>query len=59
VVTALGAQIDLRGSTNNLAQVSNKQSRVEALRQVIGKVFRVDNPMLKMAAEWTGRVQRT
>jgi hypothetical protein len=39
--------------------VSNKQSRVEALRQVIGKVVRVDNPMLKMAAEWTGRVQRT
>ena len=51
MVTALGAQIDLRGSTNNLAQVSNKQSRVEALRQVIGEVFRVDNPMLKMAAE--------
>ncbi len=57
--TALGAQIDLRGIANNLAQVSNKQSRVEALRQVIGKVFRVGNPMPKMAAEWTGRVQRT
>jgi hypothetical protein len=55
--TALGVQIDLRGIANHLVQVSNKQSRVEALQQVIGEVLRAGTLMPEMAAELAGKFQ--
>jgi hypothetical protein len=55
VFTALGARIVLMGLASHPTQVSNKQSRVEALQQVIGNVLRAGTLMPEMARrsdEW-------